>query len=115
MKSEEWLGTDYYDFTDIFINREPTAGQILKALRILCGYEQKELAERIGVKQAAISKWENNISEPGTENLKPLAKSLCISVDALLEFLCHPIGREYHPETGEAIDPNEWKKQKTPK
>lgn len=53
---------------------------------------QTELAERIGVRQAAISEYESGEKVPGVENLIRLADALNCSLDELCErkeTLCH--------------------------
>ena len=44
-------------------------GMNVKKLRETKGYSQEMVAEKLGVSRQAVSKWENNISEPSTENL----------------------------------------------
>lgn len=53
---------------------------------------QTELAEKIGVRQAAISEYESGEKIPGVENLIRLADALNCSLDELCEregTLCH--------------------------
>lgn len=40
---------------------------------------QEQLAERIGVQQATISRWENGVSAPALRHRMPLAQALLIS------------------------------------
>jgi transcriptional regulator with XRE-family HTH domain len=47
-------------------------------------YTQKQLALRMGVSAQAVSKWENDISCPDIMLLYPLARTLGVSLDALL-------------------------------
>ena len=72
------------DFEEIEIIKQPTTGQWIKALRILCGYEQSELAKLVGVKQAAISKWENNSNKPEAKYIEKLAEALHQDVSRIL-------------------------------
>lgn len=55
-------------------------GQLIKERRIAKGMTQGELAEKVGVKDSAIAKWENGrVSEIKRSNLKKLADALDIS------------------------------------
>lgn len=53
-------------------------------LRKSKGMTQKQLAQKLGVTDKAVSKWERGINYPDIELLKPLAEILEISVAALL-------------------------------
>ena len=46
---------------------------------------QEQLAEKLGVSNKTISKWENGTSDPSTSNLFALAKLYGISVEELLK------------------------------
>lgn len=59
-------------------------GTIIKSLRIERGYTQPQLAKLIGVSNAVISFWENNLREPTASNIILLAKYLDVSTDYLL-------------------------------
>ena len=48
------------------------------------GLSQEQLAEKIGVTDKAISKWENGRCLPNVSLFKPLCKTLGISVNELL-------------------------------
>lgn len=48
------------------------------------GMTQKQLAEKIGVEQKDISRWENFVCSPNAENLKKLAEALDCKVDYLI-------------------------------
>ena len=48
-------------------------GKNLKELRKAHGYSQELIAEKIAVNRQTISKWENDLSSPSTENLIKLA------------------------------------------
>jgi len=53
-------------------------------LRESKGYSQEMVAEKLGVSRQAVSKWENNLSEPSTENLMKLSELFNIEVDVLI-------------------------------
>ena len=59
-------------------------GQFIQGLRKEKNITQKELAERIGVSDKAVSKWETGRSMPDTALLEPLCKALSISINELL-------------------------------
>lgn len=56
----------------------------LKTLRRIKGLTQKELAEKVGVKQNSYSDWENGKSEPNIEMLVRLAECFDVSIDFLI-------------------------------
>ena len=61
-----------------------TLGENLRALRKEAGLSQEEVAGQLYVSRQTISKWENNLAEPGVENLKALARLYGITLDQLL-------------------------------
>ena len=58
--------------------------QKLQELRKQKGITQEELAERLYVSRAAVSKWESGRGYPNIESLKAIAKFYSITVDELL-------------------------------
>ncbi|MBC8591147.1 helix-turn-helix domain-containing protein [Wansuia hejianensis] len=67
-------------------------GMNIKRLRETKGYSQEMVAEKLGVSRQSVSKWENNISEPSTENLLKLSVLFNVEVDYLIN------GEEYNLE-----------------
>lgn len=61
-----------------------TLGQRIAALRKNKGLTQEELADKLNISNQAISKWENDQSEPDVSMLLTLSKLFDISVDELL-------------------------------
>lgn len=61
-----------------------TNGERLKYLREKNGLTQKEVATKLGVESAAISKYELDMREPNIEALKKLATMFNVSIDYLL-------------------------------
>ena len=59
-------------------------GAAIKQLREKCGITQSVLAERIGVSNKAVSKWETGKGLPDVSLLQPLAKELGVSVIELM-------------------------------
>lgn len=49
------------------------------------GYTQTELAEKLGVKQATISGWQNGLRMPRTKQLPVIAQALGVSVSTLVK------------------------------
>ncbi|XCP84853.1 helix-turn-helix transcriptional regulator [Roseburia hominis] len=50
------------------------------------GLSQKKVAEYMGVSRQAVTKWENAVSRPSSDNLIRLAQLYEVSVDALLDY-----------------------------
>lgn len=63
-------------------------GDTIRALREQKYYTQRELAERIGVTDKAVSKWETGRGLPDITLIEPLAQTLGISVAELLSGEC---------------------------
>jgi transcriptional regulator with XRE-family HTH domain len=61
-----------------------TFGQKIKILRIERGWSQEELAQKIGVTNQRVSKYETDINRPVLEVLKNLSRVFGVSVDSLL-------------------------------
>ena len=59
-------------------------GAAIKQLREKCGMTQAVLAERIGVSNKAVSKWETGKGLPDVSLLQPLAKELGVSLIELM-------------------------------
>ena len=57
----------------------------IKRLRKALGINQQELADIMGVKQAAVSLWESGQAMPRPDKLPELAKILGCSIDDLLK------------------------------
>lgn len=61
-----------------------TIGERIAYVRDLCAMKQLELADKIGVTKATMSKYENNINIPNAEILCKIAEVLRISTDYLV-------------------------------
>lgn len=59
-------------------------GEKLSFLRKQRGMTQMELAEKLDISRQAVSRWEQGISEPSTENLVSIGKLFDVTVDALV-------------------------------
>ena len=66
------------------MNYEKT-GKLIQELRKEKGLTQMSLAEKLGVTDRAVSKWERGKSFPDVSMLRPLAEALGISVCELLD------------------------------
>ncbi len=60
-------------------------GKLIKELRIENGFTQKELAEKLNISTAAISKWENGKGFPDISIIEPLSAELGISITELIK------------------------------
>ena len=64
-----------------------TIGDVLKEYRIKNNMTQEFVAQALGVSRQAVSKWENNTSEPSTSNLLAIAKLYNIPPEEILNKL----------------------------
>ena len=60
-------------------------GNLLYELRLKANLTQKELANKLGVTNKAISKWENGNAKPTTDMLKKLAILFSVPIEILLQ------------------------------
>lgn len=65
--------------------KKQTLGEMIASLRKEHGMTQLELAEKMGVTDKAVSKWERNLSCPDINSLPKLAVLFDISVDELMQ------------------------------
>ena len=63
-----------------------TLGTMIAELRKQHGMTQLELAEKMGVTDKAVSKWERDLSCPDINSLPTLAEILGVSVDELMQI-----------------------------
>ena len=63
-----------------------TLGTIIAELRKQHGMTQLELAEKMGVTDKAVSKWERDLSCPDINSLPHLAEILGVSVEELMQI-----------------------------
>ncbi len=61
-------------------------GEMISSLRKEHGMTQLDLAEKMGVTDKAVSKWERNLSFPDVSSLPRLAEIFGLSVDELLKY-----------------------------
>lgn len=65
--------------------KKHTLGVMISSLRKEKGMTQLELAEKIGVTDKAVSKWERDLSSPDINSIPKLAEIFEISVDKLMQ------------------------------
>ncbi len=63
-----------------------TLGKTISALRKENGMTQLELAEKVGVTDKAVSKWERDLSCPDINSFPRIAEIFGVSVDELLQI-----------------------------
>ena len=63
-----------------------TLGTMIAELRKAHGMTQLELADKMGVTDKAVSKWERDLSCPDINSLPNLAALFGVSVDELMQF-----------------------------
>jgi transcriptional regulator with XRE-family HTH domain len=59
----------------------------LKEWRVLRGYSQAELAQKIGVNRATLHRWEMGLSKPFPKHLKALSTALKVDTKIIKENL----------------------------
>jgi len=62
-----------------------TFGKRLKSLRLEKNMSQQDLAEKLNVTPQAVSKWENDISEPEFQIIKEITQIYKVSFDRLFQ------------------------------
>ena len=63
-----------------------TLGEKIKELRIKNNLSQEELANKLGVTRQAVSKWEQNLALPDTNNLILISKIFNVKIDELINY-----------------------------
>ncbi len=82
----------------------------IRSFRKSMGFTQEQLAERLGVTLAAVSKWERGNSEPDLSFIMDLAEVFHVSVDVLVGFSMHSTDAEAEAERIEqmvGVEPDE--------
>lgn len=69
---------------------EKSFGNMIAALRKAKGWTQLELAEKMGITDKAVSKWERDLSYPDIGSLPRLAEILGVSVEELMNLRKEP-------------------------
>ncbi len=66
--------------------KKPSMGMMIAANRKELGMTQQALAEKMGVTDKAVSKWERDLSCPDISSLPKLAEIFGMSVDELMQI-----------------------------
>lgn len=66
-----------------------TIGDRIVMLRKRYGYNQSQLARKLGVSDKAVKNWELNISDPSAANLAKLSQIFNVSTDSLVGLPDH--------------------------
>ena len=61
-------------------------GRNLKEIRERSGYTQRQVADRLGVTPAAISKWERNTNEPNMGQITKMCDMFRCSIADLVQY-----------------------------
>ena len=61
-------------------------GEIISTLRKEKGMTQKDIADKLGITDKAVSKWERDVAFPDTATIPKLAEILGVSVDELMQI-----------------------------
>lgn len=65
-------------------------GARIRKYREMCGFSQKELAQKIGVSNSRVSNWEQGINRPDADILADICKALNVSPSVLLDVRLSP-------------------------
>ena len=60
-------------------------GENIRTNRVRVGYSQRDLANLLGISDAAVCKWETGKATPTTANLINMARLFGVSLDALTQ------------------------------
>ena len=63
-------------------------GLALKVLRLHFKYTQREIADKVGVSNHAVSKWENGINQPDISTLRLILRHAARRTPPLAALLC---------------------------
>ena len=68
-----------------------TMGEIISTLRKEKGMTQKDIADKPGITDKAVSKWERDVAFPDTATIPKLAEILGVSVEELMQAKAVPV------------------------
>lgn len=84
--------------------------EILKTLREKKGFTQEQLADQVLVSRQAVSRWETGETQPNTDTLKLLSKTLDASINTLLgsprQLFCQCCGMPLYEDDVISREPN---------
>ena len=81
-----------------------TLGTMIAELRKQHGMTQLELAEKMGVTDKAVSKWERDLSCPDINSLPTLAEILGVSVEELMQIKKEAAEEEETPKVSKIAE-----------
>ena len=81
-----------------------TLGNMIAELRKQRGMTQLELAEKMGVTDKAVSKWERDLSCPDINSLPTLAEILGVSVEELMQIKKEAAEEEETPKVSKIAE-----------
>lgn len=84
--------------------KKRTLGMMISSLRKEKGMTQLQLAEKMGVTDKAISKWERDLSMPDLNSIPKLAEIFEISVDDLMQMKTDTTENRSQNKVDEIID-----------
>ena len=84
--------------------KKQTLGMMISSLRKDKGMTQLELAEKMGVTDKAVSKWERDLSMPDLNSIPKLAEIFEISVDDLMQMKTDTTENRSQNKVDEIID-----------
>ena len=84
--------------------QKQTFGTMVAALRKQRGMTQLELAEKMGVTDKAVSKWERDLSFPDVNSIPKLAEVLDVSVDELMQVKASAKANSSNSTTTEIVN-----------
>ncbi len=89
-----------------------TVGDVILVLRRAADITQEELATHLGITQAALSRYENDLREPDEDMLEKLGDALGVTIEFLRhEFRMHgAIAADAHMRRQKTTKPSEWKR-----
>ena len=83
---------------------ENNLAENIRSYRKSLGFTQEQLAERLGITLATVSKWERGGSEPDLARIMDLAELFHVSVDALIGFSMHGTDADEEADRIEALE-----------
>ena len=83
--------------------KKESMGMMIAAKRKELGMTQLELAEKMGVTDKAVSKWERELSYPDVNSLPKLAEIFGMSVDELMQIKTETVRAEDTQSPGSII------------
>lgn len=84
--------------------KKQTLGMMISSLRKEKGMTQLEFAEKMGVTDKAVSKWERDLSFPDINSIPKLAEIFEISVDELMQVKTETKGNMNRNKVDEIVD-----------